>query len=66
MSNKDTEVKEKKRKVAKNVEIPDRLLKGRANKICYILIEELSGWESSTKVTTEEFIRLVDKLIKVK
>ena len=53
------------RKVAKNVEIPKSLLKGKRNKICIVLIKELSNWKSSEKATTEEFIKLVEELYKI-
>jgi len=42
--------------------IPPRFIKAPRARICHILIEELEKWESTTKVTDEEFLRLVDKL----
>lgn len=55
----------KNRKIAKNVEIPKSFDKGKRHKICKVLIEELSDWQSTEKVTTEEFIKLVEEIYKI-
>ena len=54
-----------KNKVAKNVEIPKNFHRGKREKICRVLIEELSKWKSSEKVTTEEFVKLVEEIYKI-
>ena len=35
-------------------------------KIAYILIEEIENWESTEKVSTKEFMKLVRRLSKLK
>lgn len=56
---------EQKKKID-DFKIPLRFFTGKHNKIGYILIEELQGWESTVKVSTEEFLKLVDRLAKIK
>ena len=46
--------------------IPKRFFKGKRLEIARILIEELTNWKSTTKVTDEEFYKLVDKLAQIK
>jgi len=42
--------------------IPKRFFKGTRLEIGRIIVEELTVWESSKKVSEEEFYRLVDRL----
>ena len=60
--NKQLKVQKCKTNAFKKVEIPPSFHKGKRNKICLSLIEELSVWKSTTKVTTEEFIQLVERI----
>ena len=46
--------------------IPPRFFKGRREEILKVLIEELTGWDSTTKVSTDEILRLTDRLVKIK
>lgn len=43
--------------------IPNRFFKGTRLEIGRILVEELTMWESTKKVSEEEFCRLVDRLL---
>jgi hypothetical protein len=46
--------------------IPPRFFKGKRNEIIRVLIEELQSWKSTTKVSTEELLKLVDRLNEIK
>lgn len=45
--------------------IPQKMFKGKRKKICLVLIDELTKWKSTTKVSEEEFCELVERLYKV-
>ena len=42
--------------------VPKRFFDNKKVEISRILVEELTKWESTTKVTDKEFYQLVDKL----
>lgn len=48
-----------------NKKIPPRFFTEPRASVFRILIEELTCWESTEKCTTEEILRLVDKLEKI-
>lgn len=51
-----------KTKKKKEFHIPPKMFKGKRGKIAEVLVHELMGWESTTKVSSEEFCKLVEKL----
>jgi hypothetical protein len=52
-------------KKTKIMQIPKNMNRGKRNKISLVLIEELQKWKSTTKVTTDEFCLLVERLYKI-
>jgi hypothetical protein len=58
-------MKKKKQDVYGIYNIPRNLFTGVRNSISKVLIEELSKIESSTKISTEEFCRLAERLYQV-
>lgn len=50
------------KKKNKERKVPKRYFRNERLRISQILIEETLGWKSTTKVSDEEFMRLVDKL----
>lgn len=46
--------------------IPKRFFRDKRLEITRILISEMEKWEDAKKPTTEEFLRLIDRLFNVK
>lgn len=46
----------------KKKEIPPRIFKEPRASILRVLVDELSKWESTEKCTTQEIVKLVDRL----
>lgn len=53
-----------KKKMKKN-KIPKRFFREKETEIIRILIEELQGWKDAKAPTTEELLKLVDRLAKI-
>lgn len=49
----------------KNQKIPKRYFEGKRVEISRVLVEEMLGWKSTKAVTEEEWMRIVDRLMKV-